>query len=267
MISTSDLRTATRVLAFALITLSNCAFGSNGNSQEESLTSLSLILANLTASAPLKLRFYDRESNATISTFTNGANTIVLQSPGEIEIEKLEIWTEPNLLAGVFPWKRLMPVSELEAHSTDVAGSSSSAKTAFYQNAVLRDFFLTPNGTDSANRSYYGLSTLTATAIPPGSISRVVLHVKRLVLNGTFNGTPFSVLVSTATDPAYTPTCTTTASLRGTGQIIPIFNYQLLFSGATSANSTHLESIIKGNLQSTSGVLSEHFVLSCVNLQ
>jgi hypothetical protein len=244
----------------------HCAYGTQGNAETEKLSALAALVNGTTVAAPLKLRFYDREANATLSSFTSGANTIVLTSPGELDIEKLEIWVEPNILAGIFDPESLWPIRSLSAHEeAGAVANSSTQKISVYSGTILRDFFLTPNGTDSAGRAYYGLSPTTV-SLPPGSISRVVLHVKRLSLNGTFNGTPFSVIVSQATDPGYTPTCTATASLRGTGNLIPIFNYQALFSGATAAGSAHLESVILTNLRSSSGVLSEHFVLSCTNL-
>jgi len=253
-------------ILLASILVAGCAFGSKGSADQEKLASLQLLLGSLKTSAQIKLRFYDRESNVAISTFTNGANAIVLTSPGEIEIDRLELWIQPNLLAGIFRWQSLLPVSELAAHTETTPSATTVQKIAFYQGTNLRDFFLTPNGSDAATRSYFGLSTFIATGITPGSITRVVLHIKQLNLTGTFNGTPFTVFVSTPTDPAYTPTCTTLASLRSSANIIPIFNYQLLFNGALNATSAHLESVIASNLQNTAGVLSEHFVLSCPNL-
>ena len=240
-----------------------CAFGTKGDAETEKLSAISALISSA-VSAPFKLRFYDRETNTTISSFTNGANAIVLQSPGEIEFEKLEVWVEPNVLAGILDLDALWPVAALEAHQESVSAGSSTQRVSLYENAVLRDFFLTQNGSDSGGRYYYSLPS-TSVTLPAGNITRVVAHVKRITLNGTFNATPFSVIVSQATDPAYTPTCTAAASLRGTGPIIPIFNYQALFTGATSAGSAHLESVILSNLRSST-ILSEHFVLSCTNL-
>ncbi|MBL8022132.1 MAG: hypothetical protein JNM27_20830 [Leptospirales bacterium] len=140
------------VLLCASIFLSNCTFGSKGNSNEEDSTALALIVGSLRANAEIKLRFFDKESNATMSTFTSGANAIVLQSPGEIEIEKLEVWTEPDLLAGIIHWRSLIPVTELTAHEQHADTSTTAQKTAFLPNLILRDFFLTTSGTDGSSR-------------------------------------------------------------------------------------------------------------------
>lgn len=255
-----------RTLLILFLLCHGCTFGSKGNQNEEDSTALALIVGSLRANAEIKLRFFDKESNATLSSFTSGANAIVLQSPGEIEIEKLEIWTEPDLLAGIFPWRKFIPVSELAAHEQHADTSTTAQKTIFFQNIILRDFFLTTSGTDGLSRPYFALPTLNVSNIPPGRISRIVLHVKRVNLTGTFNATTFTVAVSTPIDSAVVPTCATTASLSRQARIFPIFNFKNLFSGATSANSAHLEAKFIENLRSTHA-LEEHFITSCDNLQ
>ncbi|MCR9143960.1 MAG: hypothetical protein NXI24_17065 [bacterium] len=245
-----------------------CTFGDTANSQTEgeSLASFLLTVIGVNGTGSLRLRFGDGGTDG-INQFTTAAGTVVLGDAVWFDIEKIDVYAGQQ--SGSFPLApasyyidralmfALSPIRPLAAHEENVTPAPGVTITETGQ-----DIFVQPlssgnsgNGQDSLGRFFLQAPEIRV-ALPPGGIQRVVVHIRRMQLNGTIGGNAYSVLYQVNSDYSVAPRCNTTVTSNATTGMDLYFDYSLLFRNVTGANSASVNSAFAANIPA-GGILSE----------
>jgi hypothetical protein len=245
-----------------------CAFGDTANAltEGESLAGFLFTVVGVNGTGSLRVRFGDGGTDG-IDQFTTAAGTVVLGDAVWFDIEKIDVYAGQQ--SGRFPlapvsyyvdrmftWA-LTPVRPLAAHEESINPAPGVTVTE-----TGRDIFVQPlaagnngNGQDGLGRFYLQAPEIRV-ALPSGGIQQVVIHIRRMQLNGTIGGNAYSVLYQVNSDYAVTPRCNNSIATNATTGIDFFFDYALLFRNVAAANSAAVNAAFAANIPA-GGILSE----------
>ena len=248
-----------------------CAFGDTENKLEESQSLLTYLLHSQQGDISLELRLGDGGTDR-IDQFTSGGAAIALSTSSWIEVERVEVVLKPNaLLASAAPatlacdgaldcvaefvfdfFAALSPFQPLMAHGEDTVVSAGAERYDIATNLFLQPLSAgtTGNGSDLAGRRFF-LSGVVAARLRPGTIENVLIHVKRIQMNGTINGaTNFAVLHATSGDQGVVPVCGARVAYGSTTSLKLFVNFAGLFNNLPANTEAGVQSALATNLNS-----------------
>lgn len=246
-----------------------CTFGDTANAltEDQSLTGFLLAVIGVNGIGSLRLRFGDGGTDA-INQFTSASGAVVLGDAVWFDIEKIDVYAGQQ--SGIsFPlvapvsyyvdrfWWSLAPVQPLAAHEENITPAPGVSITETGQDNFVLPLSAgtTGNGQDSLGRNFFQLSEIRV-SLPPGGIQQIVVHIRRMQLNGTIGGNAYSVLYQVNSDYAVVPRCNNSVATNATTGIDLFFDYALLFRNVAAANSTAVNAAFAANIPA-GGILSE----------
>lgn len=232
----------------AVLFLTACSFGSQGDalSEDEALLSYVLGVAG-TGAMNVQLRFGDGGLDG-IDSFSSNQGTVQLSSAW-LDVEKIDVYAGyTGIPAPILPPAESLTYDgrnisrPVPRHQEDI--NPAAGVTIF---VTGQDQFVQPlsagslgNGRDSLDLYYFGTSG-SIVALPAGGVQSVVLHVRRMQFSGTIGGTNFSALYTVASDFAVSPRCGAAVAGARTTSMLLYFDYARLFSnlGGTSESAVN----------------------------
>ena len=266
-----------------------CSFGEPGDQMADDQAALAFLLASQSGTVFSALRFSDNGTDR-IDQFTNNQGVaIALSNASFFDISKVEVIVHPAPFAYRDPamsgsagfGTASLPIGDtltrgflkvcadfsaiagafrsrpLYAHEDTTVISSDSVAIEIVPGVFVRPFSASVNGNgdDGAGKPHYNVDGFSA-RVRAGTIQRVIVHVRRLQLTGTVNGSAFTSVLSDQ-DFKTPVTCAASVATGGRTDLRVRVNFSRLFRNLASNDEAGVDAALVANI-SDSHLTEEH---------